>query len=103
VVRVARPTSYYYRKDGPDDWTAHGRRHHLQVTRTEGPSGREDRRGRDILQVTYLVQDRSKVVDLTDQFEMEPHGFTKLKDALKYAFGKLAEYDERVDPTGQRS
>lgn len=90
-------TGYYYTKDGPDDWTAHGRRHHLQVVRTEGPSGREDRRGRDILIKVFLVKDRSNVINLGDQFEIEAHGFTRLKDALGYAFDKLREYDGQVD------
>ena len=89
---------YYYTKDGVDDWTVHGRRHHLQVVRTEGPSGREDRRGNEIYQKLFLVKDRSRVINLDDQFDTDAHGFTRLKDALQYAVDKLGEYDERVDP-----
>ena len=90
---------YYYTKDSPDDWTVHGRRHHLQVVRTEAPSGREDQRGRDILIKIYLVSDRSRVINLDDQFETDEHGFTRLKDAVQYATDKLWEYDEKVDPS----
>jgi DNA-binding MarR family transcriptional regulator len=90
-------TDYYYTKDSADDWTVHGRRHHLQVVRTEGSSGREDRRGREIYQTLFLVKDRSSVIDLSDQFESDEHGFTRLKDALQYAVDKLGEYDGRVD------
>jgi hypothetical protein len=91
-------TDYYYTKDGVDDWTVHGRRHHLQVTRTEGSSGREDRRGNEIYITIYLVKDRGRVIDVNDQFDQDAHGFTRLKDAVQYAVDKLGEYDERVDP-----
>jgi hypothetical protein len=96
-------TEYYYTKDGADDWTVHGRRHHLQVVRTEGSSGREDRRGNEIFSTIYLVKDRSRAVNVSDQFDQEAHGFTRLKDALRYAVDKLGEYDERVDPRKKRS
>ena len=96
-------TDYYYTKDGQDDWTVHGRRHHLQVVRTESSSGREDRRGREILSTIYLVQDRSRAIDLNDQFDTDEHGFARLKDAIQYAVDKLWEYDERVDPRKKRS
>ena len=95
-------TEYYSTKDGSDDWTVHGRRHHLQVVRTEASSGREDRRGREITMQIYLVQDRSNLIGTTDQFDYEPHGFTRLKDALQYAVDKLGEYDDRVDPRKTR-
>lgn len=93
---------YYYTKDGGDDWTVHGRRHHLQIVRTEGPSGREDRRGREIYQKSFLVKDRGHVISLDDQYDTEAHGFTRLKDALQYAVDKLGEYDKRVDPRKKR-
>jgi hypothetical protein len=95
-------TDYYYTKDGEDDWTVHGRRHHLQVVRTEGPSGREDRRGNEIYQTIFLVKDRSSVIDLEDQFDQDTHGFRRLKDALQYAVEKLGQYDERVDSRKKR-
>jgi hypothetical protein len=92
-------SGYYYTKDGEDDWTVHGQRHHLQVVRTEGPSGRTDRRGEDILRKVFFVKDRSNLIDTSDQWEAEDaHGFTRLKTAVQYAFDKLGEYDERVDP-----
>lgn len=94
----AKSKGYYYTQDGPDDWTVHGRRHHLQIVRTEGPSGREDRKGREIYQTIYLVKDRARVIDLSDQMEEEAHGFTRLRDAAQYATDKLFEYDERVNP-----
>jgi hypothetical protein len=96
-------TDYYYTKDDTDDWTVHGRRHHLQVVRTEGSSGREDRRGREIYATIYLVKDRSQVINLDDQFDQDAHGFTRLKDALQYAVDKLGQYDKRVDPRKKRS
>lgn len=95
-------TEYYYTKDGADDWTVHGRRHHLQVVRTEAASGRTDRRGEDVLHTIFFVQDRRNVIDLSDQEEIEPHGFTRLKDAFSYAVDKLTEYDDRVDPRKAR-
>lgn len=98
----AQSKGYYYTRDGPDDWTVHGRRHHLQIVRTEGPSGREDRRGREIFQTVYLVKDRSRVIDLSDQMDQEAHGFTRLRDAAQYATDKLSEYDERVDPEAKK-
>ena len=90
--------SYYPTKTGPDDWIVSGRRHHLQIVRTEGPSGRSDRRGEDVLQKVFLVSDRANVVNLDDQYDVEPHGFTRLKDAVSYAVDKLTEYDNKVDP-----
>lgn len=89
---------YYIRKDSSDDWTVHGRRHHLQIVRTEGPSGREDRHGNEIYQSVFLVKDRSGVINLEDQYDEDAHGYTRLKDAFKYAVEKLIAYDNRVDP-----
>lgn len=101
------PEIYYVTKEGDDDWTVHGRRHHLKVVRTEGPSGREDRNGQEIYQTIYLVKGPGTPgvhapIDLSDQFEIEPHGFTRLKDATAYAREKLFLYDERVDPVRPR-
>lgn len=95
---------YYYWKMEDGRWVVSGRRNHLQTTRTESPTGREDRRGHDVVQTIYLVEDhrRPASIDTDDQFEIEPHGFTTLKDAVAYAADKLEEYDERVDPKGSR-
>ena len=91
-------TDYYSTKLSKDEWTIHGRRHHIQIDRTEAPTGRADHHGEDILQSVYYVHDRSRVIDTADQYDTDPHGFTRLKDAQKYAVEKLREYDDRVDP-----
>jgi hypothetical protein len=93
---------YYHTKEDNDEWTVHGRRHHLQIHRSEAPSGRLDRRGNDLLMTVYYVDDRLNVIDLQDQFDAEAHGFRRLKDAVEYARAKLYEYDERVDPSEKR-
>ncbi len=91
-------TDYYSTKLSRDEWTVHGRRHHIQIDRTEAPTGRADEHGEDILKDIYYVHDRSGVIDTSDQYDTDAHGFTRLKDALKYAVEKLTEYDDRVDP-----
>lgn len=97
-VRETMKSDYYYTKDGRDEWTVHGRRHHIQIDRTDAPTGRADEHGEDILQAIYYVSDRARLINTADQFDTDAHGFTRLKDALKYAVEKLAIYDERVDP-----
>jgi len=95
-------TDYYYTKRDEDRWTVSGRRAHLEIQRTWGPSGRVNRRDKDILQRVFLVKSRVSRISVSDQFDTDEHGFTRLKDALKYAVEKLAEYDDKVDPPKKR-
>jgi hypothetical protein len=88
---------YYATKDEPGRWTVHGRRHHLKIQQSEGPTGREDRHGDDYLQTIYIVDPPRGghtdpvVGDLSGQFEVEPHGFTRLIDAAEWAVELLAK------------
>lgn len=91
-------TDYYSTKLSRDEWIVHGRRHHIQIDRIEAPTGRADEYGEDILRDVYHVHDSSGLIDTSDQHDTDAHGFTRLKDALKYAIGKLTEYDNHVDP-----
>lgn len=91
-------SEYFTTKLSRDEWMVSGRRHHIQIDRTEAPTGRADEHGEDFLQTIYHVHDRSGAIDTADQYDTDPHGFTRLKDAFRYAVDKLTEYDNRVDP-----
>lgn len=98
---------YYYTKTGPYEWLVSGRRHHLIVERTEGPTGRLDRHDEDVLQTIYVVDDRHRpeIIDLSNQMEasLKGHGFTTLREAVAYAVKKLMVYDDQVDPPTRRN
>jgi hypothetical protein len=96
-VKKKKSGDYYTTKDGPGDWTVHGRRfHQLQITRSEGPTGRVDSRGEDYLQTIFIVRDVLGWIATDDQMDIEPHGFTRLKDAVSYAVDKLIKYEKAV-------
>jgi hypothetical protein len=98
-------SAYYYTKEGPDEWTVHGRRHHLIIERFEGPTGRVDRRDNDILGFFYFIRPPGgfgRVDPIMGRVEMWTggweHGFIRLRDAVKFAVEELVAYDDRVDP-----